>query len=108
MVQSLTLINLSIEAKVLFTDVIQVAVFLFLPRKSKNGGAIRRNMLFMDPVWGSFFVLHENGMVSDQHETGTNSGRHEFVIFAVVYMRPGRNTSLITWDRYKLKNRRFL
>ena len=26
-------------------------------------------MLFMDPVWGSFFVLHENSMVSDQHES---------------------------------------
>ena len=30
------------------------------------------------------------------YETGTNSGRYEFVIFAVVYMRPGRNASLIT------------
>ena len=49
-------INLSIEAKVLFTDVIGSTVFLFLPRKSKNGGAIWRNMLFIDPVWGSFFI----------------------------------------------------
>ena len=30
------------------------------------------------------------------YETGTNSGRYEFVIFAVVYMRPGRNLSSIT------------
>ena len=42
------------------------------------------------------------------YETGTNSGRYEFVIFAVVYMWPGRNLLSITWDRYKLKNRRFL
>ena len=29
------------------------------------------------------------------HETGTNSGRYEFVIFAVVYMRPGGNASSV-------------
>ena len=29
-------------------------------------------------------------------ETETNSGRYEFVIFAVVYVRPGQNASLIT------------
>ena len=33
---------------------LSVALFLFLLRKSKNGGAIRRNMLFMDPVLVSF------------------------------------------------------
>ena len=40
------------------------------------------------------------------YETGTNSDRYEFVIFAAVYM--GQNVSSITWDRYELKNRRFL
>ena len=30
------------------------------------------------------------------HETGTNLGQYKFVIFAVVYMRLGQNTSLIT------------
>ena len=48
-----------------------VAVLLFLLRKSKNGGAIRKNMLFMDPVWDSFFVLYENGTVSDRHESNS-------------------------------------
>ena len=33
-----------------------VAVLLLLLRKSKNGGAIRKNMLFMDPVYDLFFV----------------------------------------------------
>ena len=48
-----------------------VTVFPFLLRKSKNGGAIRRNILFMDPVWDSFFVLYENGTVSDRHESNS-------------------------------------
>ena len=33
---------------------LSITVCLFLPRKSKNGGAIRRNMLFIDPAWDSF------------------------------------------------------
>ena len=68
-----------------------VAVFLFLLRKSKNGGAIRRNMLFKDPVWDSLFVLYENGTVS-----GIKSDRSEFIF-----------RSVNTWkemygDRYEL------
>ena len=44
-------------------------MFLFLLRKSKKGGAIRRNVLFMGPVWDSLFVLHVNGKVSDRYES---------------------------------------
>ena len=77
-----------------------VAVFLFLLRKSKNGGAIRRNMLFMDPVWDSFFVLYENGTVRSQ--TGTKvtrvrsatemkSDRSEFIFRSVPCKRMKRN-----------------
>ena len=32
---------------------------------------IQKNMLFMDPVWDSFFVLYENGTVSDLHESNS-------------------------------------
>ena len=50
--QSLTLPEAYLT-EVLFTAVIHSSVLILL-RKSKNDGAIRRNMLFMDPVWVSF------------------------------------------------------
>ena len=49
-----------------------MAVFIFLLRKSKNGIAIRRNMLFMDPVCDSFFVLL---MRTVRSQTGTKVTR---------------------------------
>ena len=56
MVQSLTLNSKHIfnwsYFQVLFT-VIYSSVLILL-KKSKTDGAIRRNMLFMDPVWDSF------------------------------------------------------
>ena len=50
----------------LFTAVIHSSVLILL-RKSKNDGAIRRNMLFMDPVWDSFPFY----MRTVQSQTGT-------------------------------------
>ena len=49
-----------------------IAVFLFCEKKkSKNDGAIRRNMLFMDPVWDSFPFY----MRTVQSRTGTKISR---------------------------------
>ena len=51
MVQSVTLTEAYIQLKVVqvLSTVIHSSVLILL-RKSKNDGAIRRNMLFMDPV----------------------------------------------------------
>ena len=74
-------------------------MFLFLLRKSKKGGAIRRNVLFMDPVWDSLFVLHVNG----ESQTGTRavtrvgsatemeSDQTEFILRPVPCKRMKRN-----------------
>ena len=50
----------------LFTAAIHSSVLILL-RKSKNDGAIRRNMLFMDPVWDSFSFY----MRTVRSQTGT-------------------------------------
>ena len=51
MVQSVTLTEAYIQFKLVqvLSTVIHSSVLILL-RKSKNDGAIRRNMLFMDPV----------------------------------------------------------
>ena len=51
MVQSVTLTEAYIQLKLVqvLSTVIHSSVLILL-RKSKNDGAIRRNMLFMDPV----------------------------------------------------------
>ena len=48
-----------------------IAVFLFCQEKAKNDGAIRRNMLFMDPVWDLFPVY----MRTVQSQTSTKVTR---------------------------------
>ena len=62
----------------------------------------------MFSIFGGVFVDNEDPVKSTDdlrsllflrgylHETGKNSSRCEFVIFAVVYMKLGRNASLIT------------
>ena len=75
-----------------------IAVFLFLIRKSKNDRAIRRNMLFMDPVWDSFpfymrTVQSQTGpkVTRVGSATDTKSGRSEFIFKPVPCKRMKRN-----------------
>lgn len=57
--------------QVLFTLLILIAVLLICQEKTKNDGAIWRNMLFMDLVWDSFpFYLR-----TVQSQTGTKVTR---------------------------------
>ena len=72
---------------------LDIKVLLFLLRKSKNGGTIRKNMLFMDPVFCfSFFVLY--GTVRSQtgpkvtrvgSATEMKTDRSEFIFRSVMH-----------------------
>ena len=79
-----------------------IAVFLFCEKKkkkkSKNDGAIRRNMLFMDPVWDLFpfymgTVQSRTGTKITRvgSATDTKSDRSEFVFRPVPCKRMKRN-----------------
>ena len=78
-----------------------IAVFLFClkkKKKSKNDGAIRRNMLFMDPVWDSFpFYMRtvQSRTVTKITRVGsatdTRSDRSEFVFRPIPCKRMKRN-----------------
>ena len=96
MVQSLTLTELYIQLKLLPSLV--YSVLILLKKKRKNDGAIRRNMLFMDPVCDSFPFY----MRTVQSRTGTKitcvgsatrtkSDRSEFVFRPVPCKRMKRN-----------------
>ena len=80
--------------QVLFT-VIHSCVRI-LPRKSKTDGAIRRNILSMDPVLGSFpfymrTVQSQTGNLSVGSATDTKSDCSEFVFRPVPCKRIKRN-----------------
>ena len=77
---------------------LSVAVFLCLLRKSKNGGVIRRNMLFMDLVLVSFpfymrTVRFQTGTKVTRvgSATETKSNRSEFIFRPVPFERMKRN-----------------
>ena len=73
MVQFLTLTEAYIQLKLLLSLVYSYSYqcSYFAKKKSKNDGAIRRNMLFMDPVWDSFPFY----MGTVQSRTGTKITR---------------------------------
>ena len=98
MVQSVTLTEAYIQLKLVqvLPTVIHSSVLILL-RKSKNDGAIRRNMLFMDPVWDSFpfymrTVQSQTPKVTRVGPaTNTQSGRSEFIFRPVPCKRMKRN-----------------
>ena len=51
----------------LFTDVIGSSAPIFAIKKQKWWSHKKKKAIY-GPVWGSFFVLHENDTVSDRYE----------------------------------------
>ena len=107
MVQSVTLTEAYIQLKLVqvLSTVIHSSVLILL-RKSKNDGAIRRNMLFMDRVWDSFpfymrTVQSQTGTKVTRvgSATDTQSGRSEFIFRPVPCKRMKRNVWRPIWTR---------
>ena len=87
-VQSVTLTEAYIQLKLVQvpSTVIHSSVLILL-RKSKNDGAIRRNMLFMDPVQSQTGTkVTRVGSATDMQ-----SGRSEFIFRPVPCKRMKRN-----------------